>query len=82
MENDFLLPVTYNGKEMELPAKLHNYGYSSKLEVEIHGTKIIFEPDEERKWRALIPHEDLAANKNISRGLLEAVVRVIEDITK
>ncbi|TMI63645.1 MAG: hypothetical protein E6H07_12795 [Bacteroidetes bacterium] len=82
MENDFLLPVTFQGKEREFPVRFLNYGYSSKLEVEIDGTKILFEPDEERNWRALISYEDLVANKNISRELLEAVAGVIEEITK
>jgi hypothetical protein len=82
MENEFLLPVTFKGKELEFPARLLNYGYSSKLEVELDGIKVIFEPDEERNWRVLISYEDLVANKNISRELLEAVAGVIQEITK
>lgn len=79
MENEFMIPVTFNGKEMEFPARLLDYGYSSKLEVEIDGTKIIFEPDEERKWRALISYEDTTAGRKINIELLKAVAEVINN---
>ena len=63
MEEGFELPVTVNNTEYSFPARLLNYGYSYKLEVDFDGTNIVFEPDEERNWRALISNEDLAANK-------------------
>jgi hypothetical protein len=50
--------------------------------VDIDGTNIVFEPDEERNWRALISNEDLAANKKINTDLLEAVASSIEAIMK
>lgn len=82
MDDEFILPVTFNGNEMELSARLLNYGYSSKLEVEIEGTKVIFEPDEERNWRAVISYEDLIANKKVSKELLEEVADVIQNVSK
>lgn len=82
MEDEFLLPVSFKDKQLHYPARLLNYGYSSKLEVEIDGTKVIFEPDEERNWRALISYEDVKANKKMSKELLEAVAGVIQNITK
>lgn len=78
MENEFIIPVTFAGEELQFAGRLLDYGYSSKLEVDIEGSKIIFEPDEERKWRALISHEDLSADKKISIELLKAVADVIE----
>jgi hypothetical protein len=65
---------------MRFTARLLTYGYSYKIEVNIRGTKIFFEPDEERNWRALIAYEELEANKNIDRKLLEAVSGAIEEI--
>lgn len=82
MGEEFKLPVVFKGKEMELVARLLNYGYSSKLEVEIEGTKVIFEPDEERIWRAVISYQDLIANKMVSKELLETVAEVIQNASK
>ena len=82
MEGEFMLPVTFNGKEMEFPARLLNYGYTVKLEVTIEETKVQFEPDEERNWRALISYEDAQVNKKFDPNLLKAIAEVIEEITK
>jgi hypothetical protein len=82
MEEGFELPVVVNNTEYSFPALLLNYGYSYKLEVDIDGTKVIFEPDEEQNWRALITNEDLAANKKINRDILQAIASSIEAILK
>ena len=82
MESDFLLPVTFEEKEMEFPTKVIQSGYTIKLEVDIQGTIVTFEPDEERNWRAVMGYEDLIAGKKVKRELLEAVAGVIEEITK
>jgi hypothetical protein len=78
MEQEFELPVMYKESELSFHARLLNYGYSYKLEVEIEGVKVLFEPDEERNWRALLSYEDLMANKKISMGLLEAITFSID----
>lgn len=82
MEDEFMLPVTFNGKEMEFPARLLNYGYTFKLEVKIEETKVLFELDEERNWRALISLEELQNNKILNSDLLKAIAEVIKAITK
>jgi hypothetical protein len=80
MEDEFVLPVTFKGKEWEFPARLLHYGYSVKLEVDMEGTKILFEPDEERNWRAVIPYEELEKYKKIKTELLKAVSEVIGEL--
>jgi hypothetical protein len=82
MENDFLLPVSYEGKQTGFPARLLNYGYSFKLEVTIDDTKVLFEPDEERNWRALISYDDMQLNKKLNTILLRSIAEAIESITK
>jgi hypothetical protein len=81
MDEDFTIPVTYKNEERNFTARLLNYGYSYKIEVEINGAKILFEPDEERKWRAMIAYEEIEANKNIDKNLLSAIASTIEKIT-
>ena len=81
MDDSFDLPVTYNGKEEQFPAKLVKFGYSYRIEVEIDESIILFEPDEERNWRAQ-SIGDMEKNKKITTGLLQAIVHSLEEITK
>jgi hypothetical protein len=81
-DDEFALGVTFKGKDLEFPARVLAYGYSFKLEVDIEGTKVQFEPDEERNWRALISYEDAMNNKKLNPDLLETIARVIEEILK
>lgn len=80
--DEFELPVSFNEKELSFPARLLNYGYSYKLEVDIDGDKILFEPDEERNWRALVAYEEINTSKKINIELLKAIALSIEDILK
>ncbi len=79
---DFELPVIYNNKELVFPGKFLDYGYSSKIEMDIEGTKVLFEPDEERNWRALISFEDMQANKKLDQDLLKLIASAINAVTK
>jgi hypothetical protein len=82
MEEGFELPVIFNNKEVNFSARLLNYGYSYKLEVDIEGTKVLFEPDEERNWRAVISYGDIPAIKKMNVELLKAITSSIEEIVK
>jgi hypothetical protein len=82
MDDGFEIPVTYKGKDLSFTARLLTYGYSYKIEVDVNGTKVFFEPDEERNWRALIAYEEIEANKNMSKDLLESIALSIEEIVR
>ena len=82
MDDRFELTVLYKEKEIVFPVKLLNYGYSYKLEVEIDKTKVLFEPDEERNWRALISYEDMQANKHLQIDLLNAIALALDEAFK
>ena len=80
MEEQFELPVVFNKQELHFPAKLLNYGYSYKLEVEIEGTKVLFEPDEERNWRAVLMPGSMdhakTSHPDLYRSIAEALDRL------
>lgn len=78
--DEFELDITFNGKELTFPVQLLNYGTSYKLQVEIEGTNVFFEPDEERNWRAVIAYEDMQANKKLNAELLKAIAEKIDAI--
>ena len=82
MDDSFALPVVFDNREFNFPARLLQYGYTIKMEVEIEGTKVNFEPDEERNWRAVISYEDVQANKKLNAELLKSVAEAIEALTK
>ena len=78
MDEGFELPVVYKGKELLLPAKINRFGYSYKIEVEVSGTLIFFEKDEERNWRALINEQ-----KDISKidaELVNLIIGVLNEL--
>ena len=52
------------------------------IEVEIEGTPVVFERDEEGNWRAVMGYEDLVAGKKVKKELLIKVADVIEEITR
>ena len=54
MDQGIELPVICDGKEFLFPAKLIRFRYSYRIEVEVNGTVISFDRDEERNWRALV----------------------------
>lgn len=79
MSESFELPVQYKGKELLLPAQLHQFGYSYKIEVEINGCSLFFERDDERNWRALIETE-VHPNEKLGSELLEAIAASLEEL--
>ena len=80
MNESFELPVVFNNKEMLLPAQLHQYGYSFKIEVEVNGVAVFLERDEERNWRAMVEPSGVEMNSSLSKELLEAILTSIEQV--
>ena len=72
MDNTFELDVDFNGETYEFEGNLIIGGYLHKIELDVQGTKVYFEPDEERNYRALMSVEDLNKSE-LSIGLLKAI---------
>ena len=74
MDDDFLLPVTFKGEELELETRLQPWGYTYRFEVQVNGIPIQFEPDEERNYRALVAPEQIEAKgSKLNIELLQAI---------
>ena len=82
MDEGFELPVTYRGEELLFPAQLVSFGWTRRIQVDVYGTTVFFERDEEGEWRALISAEDLEANKKADAELVKAIASCIENILK
>lgn len=78
MNEVFELPVHYHGKEHELPARLHVFGLSYKIEVEVNGRSFFFERDEERNWRAI---GDISMpGQKADEEILKAIVILLQEL--
>lgn len=80
MDEPFLIEVSYMGKELEYEGRLHLTGYLHKIEINIGGISVMFEPDEERSYRALVSHEQMEKGKHLSAGLLEAIANQLNSL--
>ena len=80
MEEQFELPVEYKGEQLLLNASLLVTEYKHKFSVEVNGQTIVFEPDEEKNYRAVINYDDSGKNKPVDVALLKEITKAIENI--
>ena len=80
MEESFELPLTYGGKELLLPARLMKRGYVYRIELELNGTPVYFERDEEKNWRALVDPDAPGPHK-VDTNLVKAVIEVLQSVS-
>ncbi|TDH18354.1 hypothetical protein EXU57_23645 [Segetibacter sp. 3557_3] len=82
MTDTFEIPVIYNNAELLLKAQLVKAGYTYKFNVEVEDTNIMFEPDEENNYRAVVEPEKLADLKHVNTGLLQAIAGTLGELVK
>lgn len=63
-----------------LPAELRPHGFSHRIVVRIEDFPFIFEPDEEKNYRAVIAVEDRSKAEKIDRDLLQIVAETLQDL--
>ena len=80
MEEQFELPVQYKEQKLMFKASLLVTGYTHKFNVDVNGHNIIFEPDDENSYRAIVPYDDIGKNKHIDIELLKEIAKAIEGI--
>ena len=77
MAESFTLVVNYKGKEYQLDSELRVFGYTHKIAIKLEGGEILFEPDEERNYRAVIPDNESSKTK-LDVGLVQAIIKELE----
>ena len=81
MEDYFTISVTVDGKELELEGRLLLQGYIHRIKVVVNEVTVLFEPDEERNYRALITAEQLEGKgKNLNRNILQAIAEALGNL--
>jgi hypothetical protein len=77
MNDPFELPVIFNGKEMMFQSQLQQYGYVHKLKINVNGNEVMFEPDEERQYRAIVSPEAGEKIKQTDIELLKLIAEAL-----
>ncbi len=83
MIEEFEIPVKYNNQQYHFKAKLLQLGsYTHKIQVDINGTEVLFEPDEDRSYRAGINPTNQQALLKADTFLLKEIALSIESILR
>jgi hypothetical protein len=77
MDEDFELTVQHEGNEHLFTNRLLQYGYLHRFEVEVNGQKVLFEPDEERNYRAMVDPLEADRMKRKDLELLQAIAEAL-----
>lgn len=73
-----MIPVNYKGAERVFEASLQVLGYTHRFHVQVEGTEVLFERDEEGRYRAIVSQE--TGVKRMDPALLESIALAIEAI--
>ena len=73
MDEPFSITIFYEDREYSFEAKLVTMGYTHKFYVMVNGMEVIYEPDEERNYRAIINETDRASIKKSDIELIKAI---------
>jgi hypothetical protein len=77
-EESFTLPVFYKNEHRDFPATLQVFGYTHKISVRVGEQDILFEPDEEKNYRAVLPPGQSTADIE----LVEVIAATLEEAFK
>ena len=81
MYEEFGIPVVYNKQQYHFKARLLQLGsYTHKIQVNVNGTEVLFEPDEERSYRAYIDPTNKEALDKADIYLLKEIALAIQSI--
>jgi hypothetical protein len=74
--SEFEIAIDYKGETHTFPAKLLVQGYTHKIAVDVFGTEVLFEPNEERNYRAVVNEEHVRKQPDLQ--LLKAIAEKLE----
>jgi hypothetical protein len=74
---EFEIPVVYKGIDLSFPARIVNFGYLQKIEVNVEGELFLFEPDEERNYLPVLNSEQLDKKGKLNLELLKTITEVL-----
>lgn len=82
MQDFFEIPLTYKEKYISFSATLITTGYTYKIQVNVFGKLVNFEPDEERNFRAAINMDGLDNAAGLDKQLLQQIAATLEALLR
>lgn len=73
----FSLSIKHHGQTRSYHGVFSQYGFSYRFTVDVDGNEVIFEPDEERNLRAIMP-----VIKKDDANMRELVALIGEELTR
>ena len=73
------IPVTYKNKELCFQAQVVRFGYVNHIVVDINGTEVTIERDEEGNFRALSDPGTMEQSK-VDVGLVREIIGVLQSL--
>jgi hypothetical protein len=77
--DEFEIEIGDGDNRAQYPARLLIMGYTHKIEVDVNGIPVMFEPDEERNYRAVVANEH---RDQLNVQLLKQLADAIEAVVK
>lgn len=77
--DEFELEIEHRNERVVFRGKLLLMGYTHKIQVEVNGVQVLFEPDEERHYRALVAE---GHHHSMDVAVLEKIAASIEEALK
>ena len=77
MNEEFDLSVVFDNKQYHFKTKLLQFPLTHKFQVDVNDIEVLFEPDEERNYRAVLP-ENADDQKPPDIELLKAIAGELE----
>jgi hypothetical protein len=73
MSEPILITVPYQGEDKEFEIQLEVTGYSYRIKAIVNEVIVFFEPDEEKKYRAVVSSENMEPGKKLDPVLLKTI---------
>ncbi len=80
MNEDIIINIRFKNEEFNFDARLVTAGYTHKFVVMINGLEVIYEPDEERNYRAIINTANAESISDLDKVLIKLVGEKIQSI--
>ena len=80
MDKGFTISVEFKGVQCSFEGRISTMGYTHKIAVDINGLQVIYEPDEERNYRAILAEADQGRVRRADVELIALVGKAIESV--
>lgn len=80
MDESYTITVQYKAATYNFEARLDTAGYIPRFYVLINGLEVVYEPDEDRNYRAILHESALRSVKEQDVELIKAVGEKIESL--